>query len=872
MSVTIRARVIRNKYPKNNSLTVTLEDAQSGKSFTNFESFTGDASTIALYFASSIFADSTPRPSSFLLDSLNFTFGLLRLNSNNFRQERQGKILMTEEEATNNVKELKKINKTIIENLGDIKLGKLLTELKSKNAISIGDKSEDILSLETFNKINKTNLLVKDLRNYDKLKEFSGQDYLKVGSKTTPQSDEQPINFSSVMNAFDNSKMIFNSNFLKDNIEIKSNLIKINTEKYLSDLFEEDNYPRIEDENFPFLASESKERLDIDETEKALEDFILSDEFVNKGGYKETIETLMNNEDEDTQKEIDAASNKAKLILLHLRDKDFYDNFSDISNTFVLDKKIGGNDFKAFVRLVKKIIEIQKEKEKDRGDLESDSSSTIKQEKKEEVLYDSILKTISILKKSLNKNNLIVIKRTIKKEEEEEEGEERFVEEKGYEVHSIFGTEKRGLSLEEAYEIIKEDNAKLSTASGIKDLIRNDIRSYESFDVLHDTIISYLTPNNQELEVGILNISFSLSKSKILDSFENFKEYMFFDKQVGIKVGIDEELNADVLDSRLAGSSALRPKDFGTRFGDAAIAEAKKYRKLIEQISKFEEYIENSFLTNPYYKFQKTGFENTKGMDSEDLLELIFDSGNTRFLRDGILNGIETVNDILEGIEDSIDANQKLQSGYKSQNEEDSNIYISGENARNAIEENTEDEDVVEGFQNYLKIINRLSNYNFDDKRFDIDSIFYFSSEEVLNEFKTELEKIKQMLVKIKDGSTKLKYNLLDLWYDYSIRSEDNDAAFIEMFEEDELDTSERLKDKGSPVDVLRDISEVGIVKINKISLESPKKIKVFERAGKTTNRIFSGTGSKVSRKLNSRDTYSLLAASANYENLREAI
>ena len=157
MSVTIRARVIRNKYPKNNSLTVTLEDAQSGKSFTNFESFTGDASTIALYFASSIFADSTPRPSSFLLDSLNFTFGLLRLNSNNFRQERQGKILMTEEEATNNVKELKKINKTIIENLGDIKLGKLLTELKSKNAISIGDKSEDILSLETFNKINKTN-------------------------------------------------------------------------------------------------------------------------------------------------------------------------------------------------------------------------------------------------------------------------------------------------------------------------------------------------------------------------------------------------------------------------------------------------------------------------------------------------------------------------------------------------------------------------------------------------------------------------------------------------------------------------------------------------------------------------------------------
>ena len=62
-------------------------------------------------------------------------------------------------------------------------------------------------------------------------------------------------------------------------------------------------------------------------------------------------------------------------------------------------------------------------------------------------------------------------------------------------------------------------------------------------------------------------------------------------------------------------------------------------------------------------------------------------------------------------------------------------------------------------------------------------------------------------------------------------------------------------------------------MKINKIELTDSTKIKVFQRGGNPSSNILAGTGSGTPpTKVNPKDINSLLAASANYENLTEGI
>ena len=949
MVVKIRALAIRNRYPKNNSLIVSIEDAKQGKDFTNFKSFTGDAEKIALQFATSIFADSSVKPSPEMIDSLGFTFGLLRMTNKNFLQTRRGKELLTPEEAEQQVDELKKINKIIIENIGNVKLGKLLKALEKERIISIGKRPEDILTIPTYEKIKKSNFLVRDLKEYEKLKQFTNQDYLKEGSKQEDSSERElrldledkdkvkvKVKVKSIMNAFDNSKIIFNSKYLKMNMTTKSNLISIDTKKYLSDLFDLENYPRIEDEDFPFLEEKTKESLKTAELEVKIDDYF------NNNSILTEMKSLMEGDSEESDKAKETFKkipSKSRKLYQELSKNDS-SSFSVIGNNFIGDNKIKRMDFITLKDSLKRIVSDSKPKKTD--DLETDSSSTQKQENKKELFYDSILKTISILKESIEKGNLIVLKRTFNEDK-------TYVEEDGYEVYSIFGTEKTGLTLEKAYDIIKEEYKKLSRKDAIKDMIRSDIRAFEDFDDVHDTIISYLTPMNQELEVGTLDIPYKLTKNKMLDSYENFEEYIIYDKQVGIKVRTDKQRNrlsaAKTRDPRtLQEVTDNRPRNergtltFGDRFGDKAINTAKQHVDLLIAISEFETYIDSDIF-DTYYQFDRTGFKSEDGASADMFLEYIFGSNN-RTLVQNVETATKKIEKIKKFIGESAGAIKQLQRGVKKQGEEEENIFIAGKQAREAVEADPLDNDVIEGYTAYVKII---SSYSIKDGKlstkttggitnYQISSMFYFYSQYELNKLSVNLSKIEKELKEVKSGNLKnseLRYNLLDLWKDFRFDTKkDLSSEFIELFEEDELDTSARLSDEDGltttiddgkfyskeyeevPMDskekagetyIKRDgkkykkikdggkqmppldryesevlsskLETVSIVKFEKIELKNATKIKVTQRAGNPSSNILSGSGSGTPpTKLNSKDANSLLAASANYENLREAI
>ena len=947
MVVKIRARSIRNRYPRNNSLIISIDDAKQGKDFTNFKSFTGDAEKIAIQFASSIFADSSVKPSPEMIDSLGYTFGLLRMTSKNFLQTRRGEKILSEAEAKKQLSELKKINKIIIENIGNVKLGTLLKALEKEKLISIGKRPEDILTIPTYEKIKKSNLLVRDLKEYEKIKQFTNQDYLKEGSKQedSPErrlrldlDDKKEVKVNSIMNAFDNSKIIFNSTYLKMNMKTTTDLISIDTKKYLSDLFDLENYPRIEDEDFPFLKIKTNESMKIAEIEGLIDDY-----FNKNTKLIDDMKSLMqgdSEESEEAKREFKKIPSKSRKLYQELSENDFVSNFSLTDNYFISRNKIKRRDFLLLRDNLERIVSGSKPKKTD--DLETDSSSTQKQENKKELFYDSILKTISILKESIEKGNLIILKRTFNEDK-------TYVEEDGYEVYSIFGTEKTGLTLEKAYDIIKEEYKKLSKKDAIKDMIRNDIRAFTDFDDVHDIIISYLTPMNQELEVGTLDIPYKLTKTKMLDSYENFEEYIIYDKQVGIKVGTDKQRNrlsaAKTRDPQtLQEVTDNRPRNergtltFGDRFGDKAINTAKQHVDLLSAISEFETYIDSDIF-NFYYQFDRTGFTKKQGVSADMFLQYIFGSNN-RTLVQNVETATKKIKKILEMIDESTDVVNRLQRGVKKEGEKDENIYIAGEQAREVVEEDPLDNDVIEGYTTYVKLI---TNYSITDgelsskttkkvTNFDISSIFYFYSQNELRKLAEIIEKINEELKEVKSGNLKnseLRYNLLDLWKDFRFDTKkDLSSEFIELFEEDELDTSARLNDEDGltttidegkfyskeyeevPMDskekagetyIERDgkkykkikdggkqmppldryesemlsskLETVSIVKLNKIELRDKTEIKVTQRAGNPSSNILSGSGSGTPpTKLNSKDANSLLAASANYENLIEGI
>lgn len=951
MVVKIRALSIRGRYPKNNSLIVSIDDANQGKDFTNFKSFTGDAEKIAIQFATSIFADSSVIPNEKMIDSLGFTFGILRMTNKNFLQTRRGEKISTVAEAKKQLNELQKINKIIIDNIGNVKLGTLLKALEKERIISIGKRPQDILTIPTYEKIKKSNLLVSDLKEHEKLKQFTNQDYLKEGSKQGDSEERrtrldlgsEQIKVKSIMNAFDNSKMIFNSKYLKRNMKTTSNLISIDTKKYLSDLFDLENYPRIEDEDFPFLKVDSKERINSEELARKIDEWFNG---IFQTKIKANLMSLLNGDTQESDEviaEFKRIPNKSKKLFEKLKENDFISSFSleNDKDNFLTKNKIKISDFANLKDNINRIIGNAMGGKKD--DLETDSSSTQKQENKNELFYDSILKTISILKESIKKGNLIILKRTFNEDK-------THVEEDGYEVYSIFGTEKTGLTLKEAYDILKEEYKKLSKKDAIKDLIRNDVRTFTDFDDIHDTIISYLTPMNQELEVGKLDITYKLARNEILDSYKNFEEYIIYDKQVGIKVRADKE---KIQRNRLSAAKTRDPQTlqevtdnrprnekgtitFGERFGDKAIQTAKQHVDLLGAISEFETYIDSDIF-NTYYQFNRTGFEKKDGASADLFLEFIFDSNDTT-LKSNVETAVKKINEIKNIIGDSADANRKLQRGYKKEGENDENIYIAGKLARETVEENPLDNDVMEGYTTYVKLItnNSITDGKLSNKttggvtNYDISSIFYFYSQNELNQLSVKLSKIEEELKTVKSGNLKnseLRYNLLDLWKDFQFDTKkDLSSEFIELFEEDELETSNRFKDGLSnaiddgkfyskeyeevPMDskekkgetyIKRDgkkykkitgggkqmppleryegemlssvLDEVSIVGLQKIQLVNSTQIKVTQRAGNPSSNILAGTGSGTPpTKLNSKDANSLLAASANYENLIEGI
>ena len=928
--VKIRVRQIKNKFPSSNTIEVTLADAKQGVNFTSFDSFTGGAKLIAMNFAASIFADSTSSPTKNLQESLSFTLGMFRLNKNSFRQQ-DGKEYMTDKEAEKSLKDLRAINKKIVESIGKCNLHVLITLLRKNKYISIGKTKEDVLSQDTLDKIKTEGMIVSTLSDFDRLNKFTGQDYqsgsTKEGSNSTTK---KPL--GSIFTSFDKGSIIFNAEALKKVMTIKSNSgkinIYINTREYVNTLFKEEGYPDIDNDSFPFSSEVSDTSVTRDEEIEFYED-----------ENNDSLATWIKELDMDNLNPIFDSENLSFITRV-------LEEWEDPSKIYALiDERLGltlGNEGAKNNYTVKDAIkDIIAAYNKQIRNLEDDVDSNEKDESTLKMLK-AVNNAIEILKaeqeiKLDGGTSLLTVKRN---------WGDNF-EMKDYEAVSLFGNSKTG-SLSEIYDFIIGEKKLFSKKEELKNLIRNDDR-VEGMNNLQDLIISYLTPINQQLEVGVLDIEIDIEATKkgTLANFDTFEEFMLRDKKYGIVLRRDGDtkqlVGVDPSDKPKYFNEKEESVTYGTRFGETAGKEYRRHKKMLEAITDFDKELDSIFIDDFYIFDGKKFVVSSSGLSNKDeILSMIFPEGESDD-KDDMKKQVETTNIILDAmLTDIVSANSSLDKIElaKGLSGKRKKLWVEG-NYRNTMAEKIKEDptnaDLKAFYKEYGKGF-KTSEYNkktFTNEGLDKLSLttVYFWLGNKLVKLQNALDKLSNSFFKIKSviddkgvsTSEKkykiLKYNILDLWYDFK----DDYDGLLELFEEDELDSSRRLNEVNSRIlpkrefapnekgnatritEKIRDkdgniielpvsgeidsekiletyrtnddmVKEVPIFIVKKVSFNASDSGKITTairkpsksaRVGSSSAR-FVGTPNKQRNTLPDKDTDSLSAASANYENLVE--